>query len=1206
MIGRVVSHYRIVERLGSGGMGVVYKAHDLRLGRPAALKFLPEELSKDSHALERFEREARAASALNHPNICTIYEIDEHDKRPFIAMEFLEGQTLREMVAQGPVPARTLFRIALEVCEGLEAAHGEGITHRDIKPANIFVTRRGIAKILDFGLARMGGPSGVVEDLNQAATADPLTRPGVILGTWFYMSPEQIRGESLDARSDIFSLGVVLYEAATGRRPFQGASNLALMHDIAVTRPTAPTVLRTDLPAEFDSLIERTLAKDRDERHTAVTLLEALRNTAGSFQSGVFFLRDQAAPPRGVESAPATKEFVGRDRELERLEKRMDQAAQGSGGIVFITGEPGIGKTALADQFLDHARQRHPQLIVARGRSIENYGTGEAYLPFLEALGALLSRPGGERVVSILRKYAPTWSMQFPAVFAASSSVEQAQRDTIGATKERMLREMGDALEALASAAPVAVMLEDMHWADPSSTDLLRHLGHRAPRLRLLLVATFRPEDVELSSHPLKGYKREMQAHQLCEEIALDSLEEKNLAAYLNLRFDPHDFPAGFASLIHRKTEGHALFATGLLQFLVDRGDIVRDNVAGNSGRWTLARPLSEVDLEFPQSVRGMIQKKMEALDEETRRILRYASVEGAEFTSTVLAHLLGVDEVVIEERLDVLEKAHRWIQAIGEEELPDGALSTRYRFAHVLYQNIFYNDVVSKRRIGLHRQAGEQMLRHYGSEAARIAAPLAMHFERGRDFGRAIDYLQTAGDHAIKIFANGEAETYYSRALALVERLPADEHAGRRLALYERRGGAHFALSRFPKAAEDFRHMRECAKVLGVITSECAAMTALAGSLFFSHQMQEMPQCAEEALHLAKRAGSETLHLNTNLLIAMKHTCYGELDSAKPLLEEIIGGARRLDHKPALLGGLSWRGAIHFFQSEYRAAETVLAEAHGLAEELRDGFMLLISLFFTGLTQGNLGRMSEALASLQEGLDRAGRNGDHFWFPRLPNCIGWIHRELGDDSGAFEHNRQGLEVARQHHVLEAEANSLINLAMDYTHRGETAETEAAFHKVDDIFHRDAWFRWRYNIRRQAAGGQQWLAQGDLDKAAEHAQRLLAEAGKYGSRKYLVVGHKLLSDIAVARNAFDLAEIELSIAQDILAEYPTPVTAWKVQAARGQLCLKRGQTAEASQAFSQAADIIRGIAANVHDERLRTGFLESAPVHEVLENSLTS
>ncbi len=750
MIGQQIGHYRVTARLGAGGMGQVYRAHDPRLERDVAIKVVNPTLTRDRSAVDRFVREARTASRLNHPNIVTIHDIGETETGRFIVTELVEGRTVRDVV-ESRVPWATAADIVRQAARALAAAHAAGIVHRDVKPENLMVRGDGLVKVLDFGLARlMPARDGDTERVTASGTA-----AGIVLGTLRYMAPEQAAGRPVESAADVFALGLVLYELLTTRHAFGHEVGWGVLGAIAREAAIPASRLDPTLPAALDELLLKMLEKEPHKRPTASEVATHLEHIAGPVPA----VRRELATVRSVPTP------IGRGVELTMLRATFDGAASGVGQMVTVAGEPGIGKSTLIESFLVDL-EREGLARVARGRCSERLAGAEAYLPWLEALDHLVQGASGSEMARALRRLAPSWYAQIaPSESAENTGAASAPR---AASQERIKREAAAFLQEIASIRPLVVFIDDVHWADESTVDLLAYVAGRMPSLKLLVIATYRPSELALGGHPFGPLMLDLQSRQVCREIRLAFLTVSDVEACLDREFPSHQFPSELGSLLHARTEGSPLFVHGLLRDLRDRA-----LVATVDGAWRLVGDLSAIGRGLPESVRGMIERALARLDTPDRALLNVASVQGYSIDSGIVASAAHEDAAHVEERLDHLERVHGLLVRVGERELPDRTLSVRYRFAHVMYQNALYNALTPTRRAASSRDVAEALVAHHGSTKAEIATELALLFEAARDSERAAEHFLLAARRAARIFAHGEVMTLAKRGLALVGTQP-------------------------------------------------------------------------------------------------------------------------------------------------------------------------------------------------------------------------------------------------------------------------------------------------------------------------------------------------------------------------------------------------------------------------------------------------
>jgi predicted ATPase/predicted Ser/Thr protein kinase len=756
VVSQTISHYRIIKKLGAGGMGEVYLAEDTKLERKVALKILPEQYTKDDARLRRFVMEAKTASALNHPNIITIYEVGEDACGRFIAMEFVEGRTLHAII-NTEVSSALLAPVGRQVVAALAVAHRAAILHRDIKPENIMVRDDGYVKVLDFGLARLstldaGGESA-------AATA-PHTLPGIVVGTPAYMSPEQAKGQTLTSATDIFSLGTVFYEMATGQKPFRSPTAVGVLHAIIYEQPLPPSQLNPEILPATELLILRMLDKNPLLRPTASEIANVLSTGSETISLSSNIISMPFA------SAVARRHTVGREQERDKMRRAFHMASVGSGRMLCVSGDAGLGKTTLVEDFLAEVLRDNPVCQVARGRSSERLAGAEAYLPFLEALETLLRGNIGQTVTRVMKSLAPSWYVQLTS--AQDSSIERAMSESPTVSQERMKRELVAFLQEISRDNPLVLFFDDLHWAGTSTIDIIAYLATRMASLRLLVVTTYRLSEMVLNKHPFLSLKLDMQGRGISQELQLEFLTREDVEQYLALEFPNHHFPAELAALIYAKTEGSPLFMADVTRYLRDKKVLDEDN-----GHWALVQSVPEIENDLPETVRSMIQRKIAQLDDPDRRLLVGASAQGYKFDSAVIAKAMALDAGEVEERLQVLDQTYGFIKHLKEEELPDHTLTLRYRFVHVLYQNGLYASLTPSRRASLSAAIAQAILDYHGKQSPAVASELALLFQAARNWSRASHYYLVAARNAARIFANQEAIALCRRGLEMTGKLP-------------------------------------------------------------------------------------------------------------------------------------------------------------------------------------------------------------------------------------------------------------------------------------------------------------------------------------------------------------------------------------------------------------------------------------------------
>lgn len=706
--------------------------------------------------------------------------------------------------------------------------------------------------------------------------------------------------------------------------------------------------------------------------------------------------------------------LVGREVELAQLHGWFDKVLSGEPQMVFVTGEPGIGKTTVVDAFLTRITHEHePEIWIGQGQCIEHYGAGEAYFPVLTALGRLCRSLRGAHFIELLGQQAPTWLVQMPTLLAAAE-LESLQRKTAGAARERMLRELAEALEALSAEQPFVLVLEDLHWSDPSTLELLAVLARRREAARLLFLCTYRSVEMLREGHPLPGVLHELYAHQLARKLGLGRLSQTEVNAYLTLRFPESLLPARLGQVLHQRTGGNPLFLSTMVRELVERW-ILRQEA---DGLWSWQGDLTELERWTPESVRHVLARQHDRLTPEEHRVLAAASVAGAEFSAAAVAAALETETTQIEDHCRRLAEQQHCLRLAGVSEWPDGTRAGRYGFQHALYQEFWHERVSVSHQQQWHLRIGERKEAAYGQRAGEIAAELALHFEQGRDYQRAVRYLQQAGENALRCMAHHEAVHLIRKGLELLPTLPeSPERAQQELKLQLTLAAPLTATAGYTSLEVESVHTRalELCRQVGETPQLFSTLLGLCGFYLERAEIQKAREVAEQGLSLAQkvqdpiylmwahralgdlfyRLGKFTLtreHLEKGIAIynAQNHRASSALDDpavyclsfaayalwflgypdqALQKSSAALTLAQEASRPFSVAFALDLAAVLHRSRREGRAAQERAEAAIELSREQGFPFFLTLGIIQRGWALVEQGLVEEGISQLREGL---------------------------------------------------------------------------------------------------------------------------------------------------------------------------------------------------------------------------------------------
>lgn len=1043
LIGQTLAHYEILELLGIGGAAEVYRALDLTSEREVALKVLCERA--DPSMVLRFTREAKALARLEHPNIVKVYDAGFAEGQRYLAMELVRGGSLKERLQRGVLEWTEAVRVAIQVAEALGHAHRHGIVHRDLKPGNIMLTEDGRAKLMDFGLAHV-------------ADASAMTRTGTVMGTVFYLSPEQAVGKHVDHRSDLYSLGAVLFEMLVGQPPFTGPSAVSIIYRHLNEVPVRVRQFDEGIPPLLEAIVARLLQKDPNKRFAlveeVVAALAATVSEAPDEGLADVYTEEVEEPPQGH-----WLPLVGRQQELETLTVALEQSLAGMGRTVLISGEAGTGKTRLAHEVARLARERNALPLVGDCLYGDAPNPYAIFVDLLMAFRRQWLRPGGDEAASaldrdiegllrdverVLRIEAPGsqeeswWLQQLSLMDGQAQAFELISQFFVRASRAR----------------PLVLVLDDLQWASATTLQLFHYLSRAVRGSRILLLGIYRPEEllpgILGDRHPLRESLQRMSRERLYEEIPLKALGVTEVASMAASVLNVSTVDPDFAELLHHESEGNPFYLLEMLALLQEQGALERVD-----DHWELISALGEI--QIPGTVYDVIMRRVERTDEEERDLLDWGAVLGQRLDVPLLTSLVGGTRLAILKRLYSLEQ--RFGLLIGDEN--------GFQFAHGKIREILYEELPPALRRECHLLVAQAIEDRAGEDTEPYVYDLARHYVRAGERVRGFRYAGAAAEKAERALAVSEAVTYLEEALGFLE--DGDDLGGgdrAEMLLRHRHGRLLALLGRLDDARSDLERALAISRQCGDRQMESALLLALSNAKGREGEWEEAVALADRSLALARELGLAEGQADALLAAGFFSFERGDWEGAIARLKSALVIATQNDiplQRARILGNMA---IMYNARGQARRAIDLYRESIETFDRLGHPLDVARGLSNMGFSHYSLGEYDEALACYERALDRLGRVGDvrergllylHIAEASLArgnlaaareNCTlaGRRFSRLGFDLGMADVDRVYAGIARRERrwkVAERYLREALDVYEAYGDQLNTAETHA-------------------------------------------------------------------------------------------------------------------------------------------------------------------